>query len=503
MAGSLTIDGAVDESPLPPAQARSTAAVPTFTTPVSTAAIAPEPGRVPKVVQPPRRRRWVRRSVLTLVAIVVIAGGWFGYRAVVAANKILGHGGKASSLLGGLDLTSLKGEGDGRVNILIMGVGGAGHEAPNLSDTMMVASLDPKTKDVAMLSVPRDLYVKIPGKNFGKINSANALGGPDLAEQTIENVIGVPIHYYVVVDFSGFKQAVDAVGGVDINVKQAIYDPMYPCDDGSRKPYCPLRLAAGPQHMNGAVALKFARSRKTTSDFDRAARQQQVIVALRQQALKISTLTNPVKLTALIESVGDHVKTDLQLGELKKLADIAKDVTPSKISTKVLDTGQTDSLLIDGSGMIPGAGSIELPKAGNFNYSDIQDFVKNIFTDHYLVDENARVEVQNGSGVPGLAGKVVTSLKSAHYNVGDPTNATSNVAKTMIYDYTSGKKPYTINYLERRFGVKAQRTAAPSPSTATSSSTTGTSSAAPTAAAPEIRIILGSDYQAGGGSSGQ
>ena len=129
--------------------------------------------------------------------------------------------------------------------------------------------------------------------------------------------------------------------------------------------------------------------------------------------------------------------------------------------------------------------------------------MKNIFTDHYLVDENARVEVQNGSGVPGLAGKVVTSLKSAHYNVGDPTNATSNVAKTMIYDYTSGKKPYTINYLERRFGVKAQRTAAPSPSTATSSSTTGTSSAAPTAAAPEIRIILGSDYQAGGGSSGQ
>src|SRR5207244_10638311 len=114
-----------------------------------------------------------------------------------------------------LDPTQLKGEGNGRVNILLLGVGGAGHDGPNLSDTIMVVSIDPKTKDVAMLSIPRDLYVKIPGHGYGKINAANVYGGPTLAARTVANVIGVPIHYYAVIDFSGFKQAVDSVGGGD------------------------------------------------------------------------------------------------------------------------------------------------------------------------------------------------------------------------------------------------------------------------------------------------
>src|SRR5664279_3282734 len=150
----------------------------------------------------------------------------------MAGKHIIGKSsGGAPGLLGTVDLTKLKGEGDGRVNILVMGIGGAGHDGPNLSDTMMVMSLDPKTKDVAMLSIPRDLYVKIPGHGSGKINAANAYGGPALAEQVVENVIGVPIHYYAVMDFSGFKQAVDAVGGVDINVAAPLYDPEFPCDN--------------------------------------------------------------------------------------------------------------------------------------------------------------------------------------------------------------------------------------------------------------------------------
>jgi hypothetical protein len=122
-----------------------------------------------------------------------------------------------------------------------------------------------------------------------------------------------------------------------------------------------------------------------------------------------------------------------------------------------------------------------------YDYGDIQDAVKNIFVDHYITDENARLEVQNGSGVPGLAGTVVKSLQAAHYNVGDALNAPDRYTQTLIYDYTGGKKPYTINYLERRFGVKATRVAAPSPST---DPTTGKQTSV-----PEIRIILGSDYK--------
>jgi hypothetical protein len=158
------------------------------------------------------------------------------------------------------------------------------------------------------------------------------------------------------------------------------------------------------------------------------------------------------------------------------------------VVNKVLDTTGEDSLLIDGSGRIAGAGSIELPRRGNFDYTDIQDFVKNIFVDHFITDENARVEIQNGTGLTGVGAQVVKSLKAAHYNVLDPVTAPQLYAKTVIIDYTGGKKPYTINYLERRFGVKSTRSPSPSPTTDASGKAV---------AAPQIRIILGSDYKPG------
>jgi hypothetical protein len=284
----------------------------------------------------------------------------------------------------------------------------------------------------------------------------------------------------VQVDFSGFKQAVDAVGGIDLTVATALSDPEYPCDNNQYRS-CGYYQAAGQFHMNGTQALKYARCRKGTCglDFGRATRQQQVLVALRQRALTLSTLTNPVKLTALINAIGNHVKTDLQLNEIEKLALIAKDVDTAKIINKVLNT-DADNYLVFGPDSL-GAGSIETPKAGLFDYSAIQDFVKNIFVDHFITGENARIEVQNGSGTAGMGARVVASMQAAHYNVGSAVTADATLAKTVIYDYSGGKKPYTINYLEQRFGVKAQRVAAPS--------------ASPGITAPEIRIIIGSDYK--------
>ncbi len=436
--------------------------------------------------------RYARLVAIIILVVLLGLGGWFAFKAFWAARMIIGHGGSgAPALLGSIDPTKLKGEGDGRINVLVLGVGGAGHDGPNLSDTIMVMSIDPSTKDVAMLSVPRDLYVKIPatGKyltQYGKINAANAYGGPELASKVVETVTGAPLHYYVVVDFSGFKQAIDAVGGIDINVPAALYDSEFPCDND--RGICPLSIKAGQQHMNGTVALRYARCRHGVcgGDFGRAARQQEVLVALRNKALQLSTLTNPVRLSALIDAVGSHIKTSLQLNEITRLAGIAKDVNPTKITNRVLDYGKPDSLLIDGSGMIEGAGSIELPKAGTFVYDDIHDFVKNIFVDHYITDEHARIEVQNGSGIQGLAAGVVKSMLAAHYTVSDPVSAADHYTKTVLYDYTGGKKPYTIHYLEQRFGVKAIKASVPSPST----DATGK-----TMPAPEIRIILGSDYK--------
>ncbi len=442
-------------------------------------------------------RRYLLRAGGGILGLVLATIVWFGWQTLNAAHKIIAHPGPGSAALAGKQLapSQLKGEGSGRVNILVLGIGGEGHSGPDLSDTMMVWSIDPQTKDAAMLSIPRDLYVQIPGHGYGKINSANALGGPQLAEQVVENVIGVPIDYYVLIDFSGFKQAVDAVGGIDFNVPTALDDPLFPCDDNTRdaNDYCPIHFMPGFQHMDGEQALEYSRSRETTSDFARAARQQQVLVALRAKALSASTLTNPIKLTELIDAVGDHLKTDLQLGDLERLALLAKDVDPTKVTQNVISADPPNPLLNVGY-LIPGAGSIELPKAGEFNYSAIQDFVQNIFVDHYLTQENALIQVENGSGQTGLAAEVVNSLAEAHYNVEAPGNAAAPVTQTVIYDYTNGAKPYTIHYLEQRFGVQAQVEPAPTPEPLASGQQQ---------APPQIRIILGNDYHQPGTSASQ
>jgi LCP family protein required for cell wall assembly len=443
--------------------------------------------KVKKNMWNPRHWGWRRWSLMIVLVSVLSVVGWLGFVSFTSLGKIIQKSnGTAFALSGSTDVTKLKGEGDGRVNILLLGIGGGNHDGGDLSDTIMVLSLDPKTKDVAMLSIPRDLYVKINSSTYGKINGANAFGGPLLAEKVVQNVIGVPIHYYIQLDFSGFQQMVDAVGGVDINVKDYLSDPEYPCDNNQYRS-CGYTQNVGQYHMDGIRALKYARCRKGTcgDDFGRAARQQEVIVALRQKAMQLSTLTNPVKIASLISAIGDHVKTDLQISEINKLALIAKDVDTTKLVNKVLNT-DADNYLDFGPASL-NAGSVEVPRAGLFNYTDIQDFVKNIFIDHYITDENALVQVQNGTGVTGVASTVTNSLKLAHYNVLQPSNAPTVSQKTVIYDYTNGKKPYTIKYLETRFGVKSQKATLPTVSPSASPAASGIQT-------PEIRIILGSDY---------
>jgi LCP family protein required for cell wall assembly len=442
-----------------------------------------------------RRHHWLRWSVLAVVLIIAVSGGFIGLKVVLAANKVITKAGKGAPALDGtITTTTLKGEGDGRINILALGIGGQGHDGSNLSDTMMVISIDPKTKDVAMMSIPRDLYVKIPGYGYGKINAANAYGGPALAEQVVSSILNLPIDYYVQVDFSGFKQAVDAVGGVDINVPTVLYDHEYPCDTGYG--ICPYYQVPGQIHMNGELALEYSRCRHDQptgdcgDDTGRAARQQQILTALRQKTLTAGTLTNPIKIGALIDAVGAHVKTDLQLKDMEKLATIIKGVDPSKIVNKVPQFNGPDAILTATSNA---AGSVLEPKAGEFDYSALQDMAHSIFVDHYITSENAVIQVQNGSGVVGLAGQVVTTLSAYHYNVLAAATAVTPVTQTVIYDYTNGKKPYTINYLQERFGVKAVKMTgaplAPAPSTTASPTTTPTSTQT-----PQIVIVLGSDY---------
>jgi polyisoprenyl-teichoic acid--peptidoglycan teichoic acid transferase len=436
------------------------------------------------------RRSWAsklkptrKRTLIALGAAVIVVIGFVGVKAVLAGQRVVTKNstGGAPVLAGEVDPTKLKGEGDGRINILMLGIGGSGHDGGSLSDTIMVASIDPVNKTVAMLSIPRDMYVKIPGYGYSKINAANSYGGPELAKEVVGKILDLPIHYYVQADFAGFKQAVNAVGGVDIDNQTKLYDSEYPCDND--KGYCTYSLPVGKYHMDGTAALKFARCRHGLcgNDFGRAARQQQLMVALREKALQASTLTNPIKITGLIDSVGDHVRTDMQLNEIQKLAGMVKDLDVAKATTKVLDNS-TDGLLVDGSGQFPGAGSILIPKAGAFDYSDIQELAHSIFIDGYLRQEAAAVAIQNGTLRSGLGAAVAKQLKAYNYNVISVSTAeTQSHTTSTIIDYTNGKKPYTVKYLQSRFHAEVQKANPPA-----------TVAGQPT---PDIVIIVGNDYK--------
>jgi len=244
-----------------------------------------------------------------------------------------------------------------------MGVGNSGHAGEQLSDTLIVASYDPQTKDAAMLSIPRDLYVKINGNGFAKINSANAFGeqaktdsGPELAKQTVSQVLGIPIHYYVKADFTALKQAVDTVGGVDVIVADNLVDPEYPCEKNDSM-ICGYSILAGNQHLNGSAALKYVRCRKGNcgDDFGRAKRQQDILIALREKANAQNIFTNPAKITEIISIVSQNFKTDLQLREIERLSQIAKEIDPAAITSKVLDNESNNLVVtstIDGASVV-------------------------------------------------------------------------------------------------------------------------------------------------------
>lgn len=427
------------------------------------------------------RLKFNKKKVASIIAIAFIGViGFFGFKAIMASQKIVTKNstGGAPVLNGEIDPTKLKGEGDGRINILMLGIGGDNHDGGTLSDTIMVASIDPKNKTVAMLSIPRDLYVKIPKNGYSKINSANSYGGPELTKEVVSEVLDLPIHYYIQADFAGFKQAVEAVGGVDVNNKTKLVDSAYPCDNN--RGFCPFILPAGPQHLDGKTALKYARCRHGScgNDFGRAERQQELLVALREKALQASTLTNPVKITKLIDSVGNHVRTDLQPDETQKLAGLVKDIDVSKATVKVLSNAP-DGLLVDGTAKFSGAGYILIPKAGAFDYSEIQELAHSIFIDSYLKEENALVEVSSVSTATSNA--IVKQLNVYNYNAVVSTVATEAASKTRLIDYSEGKKPYTVQYLERRFKVKAEKISRQNGSSQQSSA--------------DIGIIVGSDYK--------
>jgi len=412
----------------------------------------------------PKSRKVLKRASLALLSLFLITGVYLSAKAINTERHLFRGGGKAPALASNVDINQLKGEGDGRINILLLGIGGPGHDGPDLTDTIMVASIDPVNNKVALLSIPRDLWVKIPNNGYQKINAAYPDGkmeskaktlagkeqdGLNLLDQTLEPVIGIPIHYHAVVDFPAFKDMVDALGGVNVNVTEQLYDPSIAWENNNSA----IIAKPGLQVMHGQQALLYARSRETSSDFARGQRQRQLLVAIKDKALSLGTFSNPIKVSNLLSSLGNNVYTDFSVNDMSRLYQIMKNVPSSSVSSIDLVTPPHNYLT---TGNINGLSVVE-PRAGLFAYGDITNFIRNTLRDGFLAKENASVAVYNATGNVGLAASKADTLKSFGYTVTkvDNTTTVTNPAYTTIVDLTHGKDKYTRHYLEGRFGVSS------------------------------------------------
>jgi LCP family protein required for cell wall assembly len=411
-----------------------------------------------------KRRRVIKRTMLALVSLAVIGGAFFALRLYFLERHVLRGGGRAPALAENVDINKLKGEGDGRINVLLLGNGGPGHDAPDLTDTILLASIDPINHNTALLSIPRDLWVKIPGDGYQKINAAFVYGkqqakgkteaqkdeaGLELLDKTLSPIIGVPIHYHTVVNFTAFKQTVNAIGGVSVNVPETLYDPTMAWENHGN-PYLAMK---GQQTFNGDKALIYARSRETSSDFARGQRQRMLIVAIKDKTFSLGTFSNPVKVSGLLSSLGNNVYTDFSLDDLTHLYKIVGKIPSNNITSLDLVTPPHNLVT---TGNMNGL-SIVQPRAGLFDYSAIQGYVRNALKDSYIAKENSQIAIYNATNIVGMATKQSNYLKSYGYNVVTVGNTPTptNPPKTRIIDLTKGTAKYTRHYLENRYGVSA------------------------------------------------
>jgi LCP family protein required for cell wall assembly len=365
-----------------------------------------------------------------------------------------------------------------RVNVLVLGIDRRPSEkCPCRTDTMILVTLDPKAYTAGVLTIPRDLYVTIPTVGENRINTAAFYGelykypggGPGLAKKTIEYNFGRPVHYYVLVDFAGFRKVVDALGGIDIDVPKPINDPEYPDENFG---YSPLYIPAGRIHMNGDLALKYARTRHQDGDFGRSKRQIQVLMAIRDKALRLDILP---KLPALLQSMWGTLETDMNPTEVLALAQVG-----AKVKTENIKSGSIDQTMTVQFRTSNGADVLwfDRAKVGQLIEQIIpQDNVGGDLASR-VQQEGARITILNGTTTPQLAERTAKYLQTQNFQIASYGNADRfDYPKTVLIDY-NGKKVASLSALTKIFHVE--------PNNIRYVSNVNSDS--------DIRIILGADW---------
>ncbi len=399
------------------------------------------------------RSRRVFQLLIFLCALVI----FFSTNVIFSQNSLITNLGRLSFWEGVTRLMTskdkiLKGELFDRINVLILGMGGALHEGPYLTDTIILASIKPSTGQIGLLSIPRDLYVPVPGYGWRKINSANALGmaeskdGGLLTSQVVSDVFDVPIHYWVRMDFNLFKDLIDELGGIEIEVEKSFADYQFPDQNFS---YRVVSFEKGWQTMDGERALQFARSRHGNngedSDFARSRRQQKILFAIKEKIDKENILSQPRKIWNVYNSLKDNLSSNLDLSQAIRLAKISSEISRENIITKVIETGPDGPLKSEVT--LQGAFILKT-KTGNFH--ELAQMALDLFKPSAetvlfgqspaqeetapLVEKKSKVVILNGTYVSGLAQQAGETLKNSDFEVIQTGNApVRDYKKNVIY----------------------------------------------------------------------
>lgn len=440
--------------------------------------------------------RFVKQGILIVSIFFILYIAFAGYSFI----RNLQFDFSIPNIINNIFGQDLKTDRFGKTNILLLGVGGGLHDGPDLTDSIMIASYDHAKKTVSLLSIPRDLYVKITPGFYDRINIvydflSRKIGKEESMIQFIDlikQITGLETQYYAKINFQGFKEVVDILGGIDVDVPETLVDEQYPVEDANGMFIRNERFVVqkGLQHMDGETALRYARSRHSTSDFDRGTRQHLVMTAIKEKALKEHYLTDSTSLRRLYYAVSSNIETDITINEMIRGAMLMKDISSDHIISAGLNDDNTkiggflytpDRSLTNGAAVLIPDGST----VNNFDYyANIRRFVDIVTGSQEVFLQKAKISIINGTKVTGLGKTLRDKLTRFGFTIQNVSNAKSKekIDTTTITVTEVQRFQVTLDTLKTF--IIGEVISQPISSAETSIQENG----------PDIEIVIGQDY---------